>query len=61
MKFKKGDIIISKNFPNVEREIVDKDGKGYLWQYPDMPKGEFNLYTSLNSNDPSMEFWELKK
>lgn len=58
--FKAGDIIINKE---VERRIVECliDGT-YLWEYPDLPEGEQNLFWSGNSNDPYLENqWRLKR
>jgi hypothetical protein len=55
-RFKRGDLIICKMFPGVVREIVKKEGKYWLWKYRDRP----TMYTSGNSNDPKLQWWELK-
>jgi hypothetical protein len=54
-KLKVGDII--QNQQGVKKEIVKILSKSYLWRYPEIPKGENNLFNSINSNDPLFEWW----
>lgn len=55
MKFKKGDIITSQS--NVDRVIVKVLRNSYLWRYSELAYG---VYDSIDSNDPLLEWWELK-
>jgi len=55
MKFKQGNIIVSQQ--DVDREIVKVCKDYYLWKYPNLKYGVFN---TKNSNDPLLEWWELK-
>lgn len=57
--WKIGDVLQSKRFPEVQREIVDIRPTGYGWKYPDLgettPSGAENYWISENSSDPFFE------
>lgn len=61
--FKIGDIIVAR-YPHhsewPERRIIGYDGDGYLWEYPDLPSSDSNVFSSLCSTDSKFEFWILK-
>lgn len=66
LKLNKGDVVINPD-NGVERRIVkvfrNQHGSSYLWEYPDLPRGEKNLFDSKNSNDPAFFWgnWKLKQ
>lgn len=63
--YKKGDIIVCTmkcNIGVVRRILQSMNDGTYLWEYPDLPEGDDNVFWSGNSSDPKLEYgWSLIK